>query len=138
MPAYEKRLNRQQLPKNYLETGAFVIVDRESISEFSRFGEKVGVFEVPEKEAIDIDDITDWIMTESLMRKKRILFRADGHAKLGMGHIYNCITLAYSIIEHEVLFVTQKDYKLGLKKIADSQFKYTTIKDNNDLFDVIE
>ena len=74
LPAYEKRLNRQQLPKNFLETGAFVIVDRKSISENSRFGEIVGVFEVPEREAIDIDDATDWIMTESLMKKKKILF----------------------------------------------------------------
>ena len=90
LPAYEKRLNRQQLPKNFLETGAFVIVDRKSISENSRFGENVGVFEVPEIESIDIDDATDWIMTESLMKKKKILFRVDGYVKLGMGHIYNC------------------------------------------------
>lgn len=138
LPAYEKRLNRQQLPKNFLETGAFVIVDRKSISENSRFGENVGVFEVPEREAIDIDDATDWIMTESLMKKKKILFRADGYVKLGMGHIYNCITLAYSMIEHEVLFVTREDCELGLKKIIDSKFKYKTIKSNDDLFNVIE
>lgn len=138
MPAYEKRLNRQQLPKNFLETGAFVIVDRKSISEVTRFGEKVGVFEVPEREAIDIDDATDWVMTESLMKKKRILFRADGYVKLGMGHIYNCITLAYSMIEHEVLFVTREDCELGLKKIIDSKFKYKTIKNDKDLFNIIE
>ena len=138
MPAYEKRLNRQQLPKNFLETGAFVIVDRKSISEVTRFGEKVGVFEVPEREAIDIDDATDWVMTESLMKKKRILFRADGYVKLGMGHIYNCITLAYSMIEHEVLFVTREDCELGLKKIIDSKFKYKTITNDKDLFNIIE
>ncbi len=137
-PAYEKRLNRQQLPKNYLETGAFVIVDRESISEFSRFGKNVGVFEVPERESIDIDDATDWIMTEALMKKKKIMFRADGYIKLGMGHIYNCITLAYSMIEHEVLFVTREDCELGLKKIEDSKFKYRTIKNDDDLFNIIE
>lgn len=137
IPAYEKRLNRQQLPKNYLETGAFVIVDRKSITENSRFGERVGVFEVPEREAIDIDDASDWIITESLMKKKKILFRADGYVKLGMGHIYNCITLAYSMIEHEVLFVTKEDCQLGLNKIIDSKFKYRTIKNDEDLFDII-
>ena len=137
IPAYEKRLNRQQLPKNYLETGAFVIVDRKSITENSRFGERVGVFEVPEREAIDIDDASDWIITESLMKKKKILFRADGYIKLGMGHIYNCITLAYSMIEHDVLFVTKEGCQLGLNKIIDSKFKYRTIKNDEDLFDVI-
>lgn len=138
IPAYEKRLNRQQLPKNYLETGAFVIVDRKSISENTRFGENVGVFEVSDREAIDIDSPTDWIITEALMKKKKIIFRVDGYVKLGMGHIYNCITLAYSMIEHEVLFVTREDCELGLKKIIDSKFKYKKIKNNNDLFKVIE
>lgn len=138
IPAYEKRLNRQQLPKNYLETGAFVIVDRKSISENSRFGEKVGVFEVPEIESIDIDDASDWVITESLMKKKKILFRCDGYVKLGMGHIYNCITLAYAMTEHDVLFVTREDCELGLKKIVDSKFKYSTIKNNDDLFKIIE
>ena len=138
IPAYEKRLNRQQLPKNYLETGAFVIVDRKSITENSRFGEIVGVFEVPERESIDIDDASDWIITESLMKKKKILFRADGYVKLGMGHIYNCITLAYSMIEHEVLFVTKEDCQLGLNKIIDSKFKYRTIKKDEDLFEIIK
>lgn len=137
VPAYKERLNRQQLPKNYLETGAFVIVDRKSITENSRIGEKVGVFEVSEKESIDIDDATDWIMTESLMKKKKILFRADGYVKLGMGHIYNCITLAYCMIEHEVLFVTREDCELGLKKIIDAKFHYRTIKNDDDLLKIV-
>ena len=137
VPAYEKRLNRQQLPKNYLETGAFVITDRASISSLTRIGRQVGVFEVPEKEAVDIDCEADWIIAESQLKKKKILFRADGYVKLGMGHIYNCITLAYSLIGHDILFVTREDCELGLKKIKDSLFPYKTIKTDKDLFDIV-
>lgn len=138
VPKYEERLNRQLLPKNYLETGAFVIVDRKSITEKTRFGKNVGVFEVPENESIDIDDDSDWIMAESLMKKKKILFRVDGYVKLGMGHIYNCITLAYAMIGQEILFVTREDCELGLKKIRDSNFPYRTIKNEDDLFEIIK
>lgn len=138
VPKYEERLNRQLLPKNYLETGAFVIVDRKSITEKTRFGKNVGVFEVPENESIDIDDASDWIMAESLMKKKKILFRVDGYVKLGMGHIYNCITLAYAMIGQEILFVTREDCELGLKKIRDSNFPYRTIKNEDDLFEIIK
>ena len=137
VPAYEKRLNRQQLPKNYLETGAFVISDRDSISSSTRIGKKIGVFEVPEKEAVDIDNETDWIIAEAQLKKKRILFRADGYVKLGMGHIYNCITLAYTLIGHDILFVTREDCELGLKKIKESLFPYRTIKTDKDLFDIV-
>ena len=137
VPAYEKRLNRQQLPKNYLETGAFVITDKDSISSSTRIGKKIGVFEVPEKEAVDIDNEADWIIAEAQLKKKRILFRADGYVKLGMGHIYNCITLAYALIGHDILFVTREDCELGLKKIKESLFPYRTIKTDKDLFDIV-
>lgn len=137
VPAYKKRLNRQQLPKSFLETGAFVITDRKSITEQTRFGAKIGVFEVPEKEAVDIDDTSDWIVAESLLKKKKIIFRADGYVKLGMGHIYNCITLAHAMIEHEILFVTREDCKLGLEKIKASFFPYKTIKNDGELFQII-
>lgn len=137
VPNYAKRLNRQQLPKNYLETGAFVITDRMSITAETRFGKKVGVYEVPEVESIDIDSEIDWIATESLMKKKKILFRADGYIKLGMGHIYNCLTLAQSMIGHDILFVTKEKCELGLKKIQESLFPYRTIRSEKDLFDII-
>jgi len=137
VPAFEKRLNRQQLPKNYLETGAFVITDKDSISSSTRIGKKIGVFEVPEKEAVDIDNEADWIIAEAQLKKKRILFRADGYVKLGMGHIYNCITLAYALIGHEILFVTREDCELGLKKIKESLFPYKTIKADKDLFSIV-
>ena len=136
-PNYTKRLNRQQLPKNYLETGAFVITDRSSISSTTRFGKDVCVYEVPEEESIDIDNEIDWIATESLMKRKKIIFRADGYIKLGMGHIYNCITLAQAMIGHDILFVTREACELGLRKIQNSLFKYKTIKKESELFDIV-
>ena len=42
VPAYEQRLNRQQLPPNYLETGAFLIANRASVTPTTRLGKTVG------------------------------------------------------------------------------------------------
>ena len=55
VPNYVERLNRQYLPKNYLETGAFVISKRNVVTESTRIGAKVGVYEISEEEAIDVD-----------------------------------------------------------------------------------
>lgn len=116
VPNYEKRLNRQELPPNYMETGAFFITKREFVLPNSRLGENISVFEVPQQEAIDIDSVEDWIVSESLLNRKNIIFRCDGIKKLGMGHVYNCITMAFSLIEHNILFVTRNDCYEGLKK----------------------
>lgn len=131
-PLYKERVNRQQLPPNYLETGAFVITRREFVTKNSRLGKNVSVYEIPETQATDIDSDADWIVCESLLRRKKIVFRADGYQTRGMGHIYHCLTLAYNLIGHDIMFVTKQDCIDGITKIASSNFSYTTIKDDED------
>lgn len=121
-PAYSERLNRQELPPNYLETGAFVISKRSLLTPETRMAGALSVFPITDDEGIDIDDKNDWILSETLLNRKRIIFRVDGYASLGMGHIYNCITLAYSMIEHDVLIVIQEDSLEGIKKLKKQIF----------------
>lgn len=137
-PNYTERLNRQQLPPNYLEAGAFLITRRECMQENSRIGSKVSVYEMPEKEAIDIDTYADWIVCEQELKRKRIILRADGYKELGMGHIYRCLTLAYSLTGHEILFVTREDCREGYNKLKDSFMKVQTIRDDREFYSLIE
>ena len=50
VPNYSERLNRQYLPANYMETGAFVISKRDVVTEHTRIGENLDVYEIYEKE----------------------------------------------------------------------------------------
>ena len=136
-PLYKERKNRQALPPQYLETGAFVIAREKCIKENTRIGENVSVFEVDERESIDIDDANDWFLTESLMRRKRIIFRVDGYVELGLGHIYNCITLAFSMVEHDVLLVTNEKAETGIKKIRETNLPYRTFRREEELEEII-
>ena len=120
VPNYEKRLNRQQLPPNYLETGAFLITRRECMEVNSRIGKKVSVYEMPEREAVDIDAASDWVLCEYELKKKRIILRADGYKELGMGHIYHCLTLAYNLTGQEILFVTKEQHDIHDKETLDA------------------
>ena len=138
VPNYTARLNRQQLPPNYLETGAFLITKRECVSESSRIGSNVSVYEMPEKEAIDIDSYSDWIICEQELKKKKIILRVDGYKELGMGHIYRCLTLAYNLTAHDIIFVTKKEHSEGLRKLQDCHMKIHTINDDQDLYDFIK
>jgi len=134
LPLYTKRLNRQQLPPYYLETGAFLITSRESVTIDNRIGKNVSMHEITEEEAIDIDTKYDWIVCEQILAKKRIVFRVDGNKIIGMGHIYHCLTLAYNLIGHEFIFVTRDDCKEGLIKLHNCNMPILTIKDDDDFF----
>lgn len=137
-PNYIARLNRQQLPPNYLETGAFLITKRMCMTQNARIGSKVSVYEMPEKEATDIDSVSDWVVCEQELKKKKIILRTDGYRELGMGHIYHCLTLAYNLTAHEVLFVTKEQHKQGLQKLLDAHMKVETIRDDSDFFRIVE
>ena len=137
IPLYTARKNRQELPPQYMETGAFVIAKSGVVTPSTRIGKSISVFEVGEKESIDIDNANDWVLTESLMRRKRILFRVDGYIRLGLGHIYNCITLAFSMMDQDVLLVTHADAIPGIKKIQETNLPYRTFSTEQELMDIV-
>ena len=136
MPLYKKRVNRQYLPKYFVETGAFVISKREFINAESRFGVNNLVYEIPENESIDIDSYNDLCLAERELTKKHVLFRVDGYTEIGLGHIYRCLTLAYQMTDCIVHFVLSDKSDIGIKKIADSFFPYDVIHNNDAIFDL--
>lgn len=125
VPTYQARVNRQQLPPNFRETGAFFITKREAVTVHSRMGERVSVFEVPSHEAIDIDHPTDWWVAEKLLSRRRILIRVDGHNIIGLGHISRTLLLAHRLIDHQILFVTDQRWQLGAHILEESHFPLT-------------
>ena len=136
-PNYIRRVNRQQLPPLYFETGAFFISRRDCVLVDGRLGQKAGIFEVPEHEAVDIDSVNDWIVCENALRRKRIVLRADGYKTLGMGHIYHCLTLAYNLTGHDVMFVSRRQHKEGVEKIKASFMPLTLIDSDEDFFNFL-
>ncbi len=129
---YEKRLNSQELPKNYIETGGFLITKRECVTETGRIGENVNVFEITEDEAVDIDTYSDWVLCENILNRKKIIFRTVGKMKLGMGHVYRALTLAYMLTGHDILFVLDKESDIGAAKIESTNFPYVLVSNDSE------
>lgn len=94
VPNYEKRLNRQYLPANYIETGAFVISKRSVVTEISRIGKNLDVYEVSETEAIDVDTFIDLYAVGEILNEKKVAIYVNGNTMRGTGHIYRALELA--------------------------------------------
>ena len=94
VPNYTERLNRQYLPPCYIETGAFVISKASAVTEKTRIGKKVDVFEVPEWESQDVDNFSDLQSVVAAMNKKKVAIYVNGNNKRGIGHIYRALELA--------------------------------------------
>lgn len=138
IPAYKERLNRQQLPPNYLEAGAFVIAKRAFVTENSRIGDSVGVYEISEDEAVDIDTPSDWILSQALLNKKKIAFRLDGYKELGLGHVYRGLTLAYELTGHDIVFVCDKAHRPGIEKVQSCFMPVVEVDGDEDFFEWLD
>ena len=133
VPEYEKRLNRQQLPPRYVETGAFFVAKRGFVTPESRIGKRISVFEVPDHESVDIDAREDWVVCESALSRKLIAFRVDGYKELGLGHIYRALTIAYSLIEHDVVFLCDTTRREGVDRLRASNMPVVELTSEDEL-----
>lgn len=138
VPNYERRLNRQELPPNYVETGAFLVSKRSCIGPSSRIGDNVTVFEVPADEAVDIDTMQDWIVCEAMLSRRLIVFRVDGHKELGLGHVYRALTLGYELIEHDVVFVCNARHREGIAKLKSANMPVLEVEDDEEMLRWLE
>ncbi|AUN11673.1 UDP-2,4-diacetamido-2,4,6-trideoxy-beta-L-altropyranose hydrolase [Clostridium botulinum] len=136
VPKYEKRINRQYLPSEFRETGAIFATKREFISENSRMGKNIDLIEVSKHESIDIDSYSDWWVAERLLKRKKIVIRADATNEIGTGHIYRGMNIASKITEHEVVFLMDCKCKLGIEIVGKNNYPIYTFENN--LLDTID
>lgn len=94
VPNYKERLNRQYLPANYMETGAFVVSKANIVTEKTRIGEKVDVYEISKEESIDIDNFEQLYLIEKLLKREKVAIYVNGNNKRGVGHIYRALEIA--------------------------------------------
>ena len=130
-PDYAARVNRQQLPAKFKESGAIIGA---RIGDIVRTGTRIvapiSLVEVPDGESLDIDTFSDWAVAEHLVSRKRILLRTDAAKELGMGHVYRTLALAYALARHDVTIVLSEDKPLGAEFFAEYPFAVDTVKDD--------
>lgn len=138
-PLYKERKNRQYLDPIYKETGSILISRRNSVSENTRIGEKINLFEIPPEEAIDIDTYQDWMLAEYRLNKKSFIIRVDGYPEIGLGHVYRAITLANRLIfNNDVTFLMDSNKEVGINKVLSYHLPVVTFDSEEDLFPKLE
>lgn len=122
VPDYAARMNRQQLPRRFRESGAFFITRPEWVLAGDGIGPRVSIVELPADEGLDIDTATDWLVAEALMRKLRIAIVTAANASVGMGHLYRALTLADAFLGHDITFVAVDTDERALALVRESGY----------------
>lgn len=72
------------------------------------------------------------------MKQKKILVRVDGNREIGLGHVYNMLTILENFKNDEILILMNNEKKLGYDKLKKSGFKIKFFKSNNEMLNIIQ
>ena len=120
-PLFEREGRREEQDPVYKENGAVVALRRAVLDGPSRFGDRVGYLVLDKRAAFTVHDLEDFWMAERLLAQPRVLFRVDGGAALGMGHVYRSLAIADALrasSRAEIAFLMSADHTEGLLTVS--------------------
>ena len=123
VPDYAERVNRQQLPLTYKETGAVIACTRSQLSQGTRIGKRVALIVTDKDTSIDIDSFQDLWLCEAILSRKRIAFNVIGRKDIGMGHVYRSLLVASELTGHDLYFVCNTDDNLAADYISQQNYR---------------
>ena len=137
-PLYMERLPRQELPKSFRETGAFLATRRSFVNEFSRLGSNIDIVEVSKEESVDITCFEDWWIAENYLQKKKVAIIVNAFEEIGTGNMNRCLTIASKLVFNDVVFFLDEAHPLGIDMVNSYNYKYTIYDGFDNLFDKLE
>lgn len=127
VPEYAERLNRQQLPKRFRETGGVLATRRRHVTSNGRIGSKVGLQVVSTEEGLDIDTHVDWLFAEAALGRKSVAFAVIGNRATGLGHVTRVMTLMEGLSGHRTCAFVDPTQDLAIQRLADAFFPYEVV-----------
>jgi len=135
-PVYERAGRREDLEPLYQEDGAIRVLRREVLDSSQRLGERVGHVLMDRTSALTVHDIYDFWLAERLVHLPRVLFRVDGGAQMGMGHVYRSLAAAKAFSEisptADICFLMRADRPEGVQHVSREGFPVRVLPENDE------
>ncbi|HEV7503023.1 MAG TPA: hypothetical protein VGQ33_23555, partial [Vicinamibacteria bacterium] len=132
VPLFAREGRREEQIPIYKENGAVVALRRAVIDSPVRFGEKVGWLVLDKRAGFTVYDLQDFWMAERLLRQPRVLFRVDGSASVGMGHVFRSLAIAEALralSRADIAFLMSADHTEGLVTVSRAGYAVRVVGD---------
>ena len=109
------------------------------------FVENNGKFDLPfcginlsKSETLALKTYSEFGIFEQILSKRKILVRIDGSKSIGMGHVYNILSILNHFRNDEILVVMHKKTSLGSKKFREHLYDVKLFSSFTELEKIIE
>jgi spore coat polysaccharide biosynthesis predicted glycosyltransferase SpsG/CMP-N-acetylneuraminic acid synthetase len=116
---------REDMEPLFREDGAIWAMTRAVLDQTERLGSRIGYTVMDKSSSLTVHDIHDFWLAEKLVRLPRIVFRVDGGAQIGMGHVYRSLAIAdelRAISNADVQFLMSAEHPEGVKRVSSSGY----------------
>lgn len=138
-PNYVKRVNRQELPAVYEETGAVVACRMDALIETgTRLNAPISLVTTEELESIDIDSHIDWSLAEQILGAQKMAFVVIGSHKNGTGHVYRALTIANEFPTRVIRFFVRAGENVAREIIKRNNYPVSIFDNNQALFEALQ
>ena len=93
--------------------------------------------EISSEEIFTPDNYHQFASLESVLKRKKIVVRVDADINIGLGHVYNMLTVLNNIRNEDLLIVMNAKKNLGLKKFRERLYTVKTYSNENEFWKII-
>lgn len=137
-PLYTQRTDKENLPLELRETDNFLLTRRNFLTPESFLGMNLDVVPISREESISVENYDDFWVAEKQINKKTIAIVVNAFDEIGTGHISRCLTLASKLVFHDVVFVLNQNYELGVNIIKSYNYNYALYDESSEILQTLE
>lgn len=135
---YFPLFSQREIVPQYIEIDSLIATRRQFIADESILGLNVDVIQLSDEENLIIDTFKDLWVAEKHINKKKIAIVVNAFDEIGTGHIRRCLAIASKLILHEIVFVSNSNYNIGVDYIKAHNYPCVTYDDYDEIFDVVD
>lgn len=122
---------------NIVKTKKIVSFDCEQFLKDDSFQKEIFGLEISKDEIFSPNNYHDFAVLENILNRKKILVRVDADINIGLGHVYNMLTILNNLRNDDILILMNSKKKLGFKKFREHLYKVKFFSNEKEQWKII-
>ena len=98
---------------------------------------KIFGLKISHEEIFEVRNYHQFASLESVIKRKKIVVRVNADTNMGLGHVYNMLTVLNNIRNEDILIIMNRKKNLGLKKFREHLYTVKTYSNENEFWKII-